>query len=134
MRSGKKLKLNRGCRCSDSKLALTWGFLIYRKFMLFVRPDQARLCRTSRLARAWEFFMALGWALRSFAMDRLLGFLPWRQQPRRFSHVSSHRCDCRAAACSRAKALAAPRVAVPQIIDRNVTECSVRKVVEIVMR
>jgi hypothetical protein len=33
----------------------------------------------------WGFFMALGWTLGAYAMDRLLGYLPWRSQtPRRY--------------------------------------------------
>jgi ABC-type polysaccharide/polyol phosphate export permease len=28
----------------------------------------------------WGFFMALGWTLGSYAMDRLLGYLPWQSR------------------------------------------------------
>lgn len=29
----------------------------------------------------WGFFMALGWVLGSWCMERLLGYLPWRGRP-----------------------------------------------------
>jgi hypothetical protein len=28
----------------------------------------------------WGFFMALGWTLGCYAMDRLLGYLPWQSR------------------------------------------------------